>query len=80
MINYENLSSPVLLITYRRPENTEKIINILLENNIKNIFIYNNGPIGIFDIEDCEKTKKIVEKYSKQFDNIKTLYKKKIPV
>ena len=47
MINYENLSSPVLLITYRRPENTEKIINILLENNIKNIFIYNNGPIGI---------------------------------
>ena len=44
MIDLENKNSPVLLITYKRPKNTEKLINILIDNKIKNIFIYNNGP------------------------------------
>ena len=46
MENIEFNNAPVLLITYKRPENTEKLLKILLENKIKNIFIYNNGPIN----------------------------------
>ena len=34
----------VLLITFKRSDNTEKLINILIENKINKIFIYNNGP------------------------------------
>ena len=64
MENIEFNNAPVLLITYKRPENTEKLLKILLENKIKNIFIYNNGPINKIDLKDCKRTKDIVKKYS----------------
>ena len=76
MENFVNNDAPVLLITYKRPKNTEKLIKILLENKIKNIFIYNNGPIGNIDLEDCNSTKAVVKKYSEIYPNINTLYKK----
>ena len=76
MEKLENNNTPVLLITYKRPKNTEKLIKILLENKIKNIFIYNNGPINNLDLEDCKNTKAVVKKYSIIHSNIKVLYKK----
>ena len=77
MINLANNNTPVLLITYKRPKNTEKLIKILLENKIKNIFIYNNGPISNKDFNDCNDTKTIIKNYSESYPNIKTLYKNK---
>ena len=77
MIDLENKNSPVLLITYKRPKNTEKLINILIDNKIKNIFIYNNGSLNDLDLEDCKKTKNIVKKYSDLHNNIRTLFKEK---
>lgn len=77
MENIEFNNAPVLLITYKRPENTEKLLKILLENKIKNIFIYNNGPINKIDLKDCKRTKDIVKKYSAIHPNIKVLYKNK---
>ena len=77
MLNKKNNNSPVLLITYKRSKNTEKLINTLIENKIENIYIYNNGPINNVDYEDCNKTKDIVKKYSDIYPNIKTLYKEK---
>jgi len=38
------MDAPVLLITFIRPESTLKILNILNQNNIKNLFIFNDGP------------------------------------
>ena len=76
MEKLENNNTPVLLITYKRPKNTEKLIKILLENKIKNIFIYNNGPINSVDFEDCNNTKTVVKKYSEIYSNIRVLYKK----
>ncbi len=77
MENFESNDIPVLLITYKRPKNTKKLINILLENKISNIFIYNNGPIDDRDLEDCKSTKDVVENYTKSYQNISALYKKK---
>ena len=77
MENFESNDIPVLLITYKRPKNTKKLINILLENKISNIFIYNNGPIDDRDLEDCKNTKDVVESYTKSYQNISALYKKK---
>lgn len=76
MKNFDDNNVPVLLITYKRPKNTEKLIKILLENKIKNIFIYNNGPINSVDFEDCNNTKIVVKKYSEIYSNIRVLYKK----
>ena len=76
MESFENINTPVLLITYKRPKNTEKLIKILLKNQIKNIFIYNNGPINSLDFEDCKNTKEVIKNYSDNYSNIKALYKK----
>ena len=62
MENFGNNNTPVLLITYKRAKNTEKIIKILLDNKIKDIFIYNNGPINNIDVVDCDDTKIVVKK------------------
>ena len=77
MEKIEDKNIPVLLITYKRPKNTEKLINILLENKIRNIFIYNNGPIDEKDLEDCKRTKEVVENYDKNYSHIRALYKKR---
>ena len=69
--------TPVLLITYNRADKTEELINILIKNNIDNIFIYMDGPKDSSDLEGCEKNKKIIKKYTEKYSNIKTLYKDK---
>ena len=45
----------------QRPDNTEKLINILIENKINKIFIYNNGPRNEDDNLECSKTKRIIK-------------------
>ena len=77
MLQSNNRNAPVLLITFKRPDNTEKLINILIENKINKIFIYNNGPRNEDDNLECSKTKKIIQSYSKQYNNIEVLYKEK---
>ena len=72
-----NKESPVLLITFRRADNTEKLIKKLLECNIENIFIYHNGPINLNDENECLKTKNVILNYASKNQNIKTLFKAK---
>ena len=69
--------TPVLLITYKRSNNTKELLDILIENKIKHIFIYNNGPISDQDLAESNKTREVVKKYSNKYPNIKTLYKNK---
>ena len=68
---------PVLLITYKRPDLTENLINILIKNNIEDIFIYMDGPNNSSDMANCKKTRKIIEMFSNKYPNIKTLFKDK---
>jgi len=77
MLQSNNRNAPVLLITFKRSDNTEKLINILIENKINKIFIYNNGPRNEVDNLECSKTKRIIQSYSKQYNNIEVLYKEK---
>ena len=72
-----NANIPVLLITYKRPAKTENLINILIKNNIKDIFIYMDGPSNSSVIEDCKNTRKTIEKFSSKYSNIKTFFKNK---
>ena len=37
------MNAPILLMTYRRPVNTEKILKLLKRYNQKNVFIFNDG-------------------------------------
>ena len=38
------MNLPVLLLAYNRPRQTLKILNFLVNQNIKNIFISLDGP------------------------------------
>lgn len=77
MEKLKDKDAPVLLITYKRPKNTEKLINILIKNKIKNIFIYNNGSIDFNDLNDCRETREVIKHFSKNYPNIRVLYKKR---
>ena len=58
------MDTPVLLITFIRPESTLKILNILNRNNIKNLFIFNDGArIGANDSEKVLKTRSAINQF-----------------
>jgi hypothetical protein len=58
------MDTPVLLITFIRPESTLKILNILNQNNIKNLFIFNDGPrTGNSDNKKVLKTRSIIDQF-----------------
>ena len=55
--------TPVLLITYKRPELTKKIFSILKKNNVKNLFVFNDGPkskSNNLELNEIIKTRKII--------------------
>ena len=63
------MNLPVLLLAYNRPRQTLKILNFLVNQNIKNIFISLDGPKK--NIIDKEKSKNLIK-------DIKLIKKKKI--
>ena len=55
---------PILLITFIRPESTLKILNILNQNNVKNLFIFNDGArIETNDSEKVLMTRSIIDQF-----------------
>src|SRR5210317_2252667 len=73
----EIINTPVVVIGYKRPYNIKKIIEILLNYQIKNIFIYVNGSIDDDDKIVNNQTKEFALEYSKSHKNIFTLIKEK---
>jgi len=60
--------TPVLLITYKRPELTKKIFSIFKKNNIKNIFVFNDGPkskSNNLELSNIIRTRKIINDFHK---------------
>jgi hypothetical protein len=58
------MDTPVLLITFIRPESTLKILNILNDNKLKNLFIFNDGPReNTEDIKKVKETRSIIDQF-----------------
>ena len=61
---------PVLLITFNRPEHTEKSLNALLKQNPDLLYVFRDGPRegNRQDQENCTKVREIVERSLKNTD------------
>ena len=60
-------SSPVLLMTYIRAENTEKILKLLTKYKQQNIFVFNDGPKLIEHKLQNSITRKIIINFKKKY-------------
>lgn len=59
------MEAPVLLITFLRPDSTIKILNIIKKNNIKNLFIFSDGPRkNSNDILQIKKVRNVINNFS----------------
>ena len=70
------MNSPILLMTYRRPENTSKILNILKKYNLNNIFVFNDGLKSKEHFSAHFETRKLIKIFKKK-NNIKLIFPKK---
>jgi len=70
------MQTPVLLMTYRRPENTKRLLNILKKFKQNNIFVFNDG-LKVKDHKyDHSRTRKIITDFKKK-NKIKLIFSKK---
>ena len=60
------MKTGILLMTYRRPENTFKILKIFKQFNQKNIIVFNDGLKSKQHIKDHRKTRQIILNLRKQ--------------
>jgi len=71
------MNTPVLLITFLRPESTLKILNIIRKNKIKDLFVFNDGPRNENDVKKILATRKVIDKFRLN-GRIYKMYEKKI--
>ena len=72
------MNTPVLLITFLRPESTLKILNIIRKNKIKDLFVFNDGPRNKNDVKKILATRKVIDKFRLNGRIYKMYEKKKI--
>ena len=56
------MDTPVILIVYKRPEHTQRVLNALREHNIKKLFIFSDGPKNNGDFADVYETRLLLQK------------------
>ena len=72
------MKTPVILITFIRPNSTAQILNILNKNKIKNLFVFNDGPrLKTDDKAKILETRSIIDNF-KFNGNIFKIYEKNI--
>ena len=54
--------TPVILITYNRPTHTEKVLSALKEHDVKNLFIFSDGPKSEEDLYSLYETRLLFQK------------------
>jgi|LakMenEpi03Aug12_release.lakeMendotaPanAssembly.Ray.scaffolds.fasta_scaffold57068_5 hypothetical protein len=70
------MKTPVILITFIRPNSTAQILNILNKNKIKNLFVFNDGPrLKTDDKAKILETRSIIDNF-KFNGNIFKIYEK----
>ena len=55
-------SVPVILISYKRAWHTEQVLTALKEHNIKNLFIFSDGPKNKYDLSDVYETRLLFQR------------------
>jgi len=70
------MNSPVLLMSYRRPDNTKFILNLLKKYNQKNIIVFNDGLKQKDHIVDHKKTRKYILEFKKK-NKLEIIFPKK---
>ncbi len=70
------MSSPVLLMTYRRPNNTKLILMLLKKYKQKNIIVFNDGLKKKEHTREHEKTRKIISDF-KKLNKLEVIFPKK---
>ena len=53
---------PVILITYNRPSQTEKVLDSLKRHNVKKLFIFSDGPKSENDLNHIYETRLLFQK------------------
>ena len=69
MIN-KTMSHPVVLFLFKRPVASQNLLNKIVRENIKKIYIFIDGPKKISDSNLINQTIKIVKKFKKHHKNI----------
>ena len=69
--------APILLMTYRRFENTKLIFNLLKEYNQKKIYVFNDGLKNKLHFIDHSKTRNYLKLQKKKFKEIELILPKK---
>ena len=68
---------PILLITWRRPETTRKVIESIREFSPQKIYIHSDGPRkNSNDLKSILETRNLLDKEINWTDNIKKFYRK----
>lgn len=59
-----NLSTPVVLILFNRPELTKRVVDVVLKANPSQLYVIADGPRENFPVEKmlCEQVREVVEK------------------
>ena len=70
------MSAPVLLMTYRRPENTKRILDIIKNFNQNNIFVFNDGLKASHHKYNHRKTRNVILNFKKK-NKINIIFSKK---
>ena len=72
---------PIIFLTYKRPNETEKILKIILKLKPKNLYVFQDGKkIGFTreELQNHNDTKSIILKYKKKYSYKSIFYKKNI--
>jgi len=75
------LNCPILLFTYKRPEETKKILKIILNQKPSKLYIFQDGPKENFSKNDTfryKKTRDLLNSISKKKKITKFFFKKNI--
>ncbi len=70
------MNSPILLMTYRRPNNTKLILDILKKYKQKKIFVFNDGLKKKEHEINHKKTRKIIQDFKKK-NKLQLIFPKK---
>ena len=69
--------APILLMTYRRYENTKAILSLLKKFNQKSIYVFNDGLKDKSHKNSHDLTREAIFKFKKKNSSIKTIFPKK---
>ena len=68
---------PILLITFNRPEHTRRVLASILEQNPKDLYVFQDGPRAEYEQDTClcAKTREVISHMVSDTDTIlHTLY------